>query len=106
MNNTLSTPQKQSDELYSYERWRERFLNGVLRGSCILGLVAIILYLFTPSTVVFKLLAVLTYAILVLVTWFTRLPYFIRAGVFYFFCSLLVLLRSSIMALQMLRYFF
>lgn len=82
MNNTLSTPQKQSDELYSYERWRERFLNGVLRGSCILGLVAIILYLFTPSTVVFKLLAVLTYAILVLVTWFTRLPYFIRAGVF------------------------
>jgi GAF domain-containing protein len=82
MNNTFPTPQKQSDELYSYERWRERFLDGVLRGSCILGLIAIVLYLFTPSTVVFKLLAILTYAILVAVTWFNRLPYFIRAGVF------------------------
>jgi GAF domain-containing protein len=82
MNDIFSTPQKQSDEVYSYERWRERFLNIVLRGSCILGLVAILLYLLTPSTVTIKLLAVLTYAILVAVTWFTSLPYFIRAGVF------------------------
>lgn len=82
MNARLPSSSKQSDELYSYERWRERFLESVLRGSCLLGLVAIFVYLFTPSTVVFKLLAVLAYAILVLVTWFTSLPYFIRAGVF------------------------
>jgi len=82
MNNTFPSPQKQNDEGYSYERWRERFLNGVLRGSCILGLIAIILYLFTPTTNVFRLLAILTWATLVAVTWFTRLPYFIRAGVF------------------------
>lgn len=82
MNNTSPTPQKQSDELYSYDRWRERFLNGVLQGSCVLGLVAIILYFFTPSTVVYKFLAVMTYAILVAVTFFTRLPYVIRSGVF------------------------
>jgi GAF domain-containing protein len=82
MNNTFPAPQKQGDEHYSYERWRERFLGIVLRGSCILGLVAIVLYLFTPSTILYKLLAILTYAILVSVTFFTRLPYFIRAGVF------------------------
>jgi GAF domain-containing protein len=82
MNNTFPAPQNQSDELYSVERWRERFLGVVLRGSCILGFVAIVLYLFTPSTLLFKILAVLTYATLVSVTFFTTLPYFIRAGVF------------------------
>lgn len=82
MINTFSSPQKQSAELYSYSRWRERFLKAILQGSCFLGLFAIVLYLFTPATVVTKLLAVMTYGILVLVTFLTRLPYFIRAGVF------------------------
>lgn len=82
MNNTIPSPQKQSGELYSYSRWRERFLNIVLRGSCILGLIAIVLYLFSPSTPTVKLLAIMSYGILVLVTFLTRLPYFVRAIVF------------------------
>ena len=82
MNNPPSSQQAQSAELYSYTSWRERFLKIVLQGSCILGLVAIILYLFTPSTNGIKLLAVMTYGVLVLVTVLTNLPYLIRAGVF------------------------
>ncbi|MGZ9234896.1 MAG: GAF domain-containing protein [Anaerolineales bacterium] len=71
-------------EQYAYDRWRERFLKVVLEGSCILGLIAIVFYLLTPSTAAVKLLAVLTYGVLVLVTFLTRLPYPIRAGVFLF----------------------
>jgi len=83
MNNpSPSLPTRSSEEVFSYEHWRERFLTAVLQGSCILGFVAIILYLFTPSTAAFKILAVLTYGILVLVTLFTNLSYRIRAGVF------------------------
>jgi len=83
MNNPSPSWQtRSSEEVYSYERWREAFLKAVLQGSCILGFVAIVLYLFTPSTAAFKLLAVLTYGVLVLVTLFTHLSYRIRAGVF------------------------
>jgi GAF domain-containing protein len=77
--------QSSQDELFSYEKWRERFLQVVLRGSCILGAIAITLYLFSPSTtVLYKVLAVSTWAILVLVTVLDRLPYRFRAGVFLF----------------------
>jgi GAF domain-containing protein len=65
-------------------QWRERFLNVLLQGLCILGLVAVVLYLLTPSSVIYKVLAVATYGILVLVTLFTRLSYLVRAGVFLF----------------------
>jgi GAF domain-containing protein len=84
MNNPFPAPQKQSDELYSFERWRERFLGVILRGSCILGFGALVLYLFTPSTALFKFVAVLAYAILVSVTFLITLPYFIRASMFLF----------------------
>jgi len=76
--------QTYQDEFFSYEQWRERFLGVVLRGSCILGLIAIILYLFGPSIGLYKVLAVITYGILVLVTLFTKLPYGLRASVFLF----------------------
>src|SRR5215212_10534207 len=82
MNNPSPSLQTQSGDHFSYENWRERFLKVVLQGSCILGAVAIVLYLFTPSTVVFKVLAVLTYGILVLVTLFFNLSYRVRASVF------------------------
>ncbi|HLO17260.1 MAG TPA: GAF domain-containing protein, partial [Anaerolineales bacterium] len=82
MNNSSPSPQTQVGERFSYERWREGFLKAVLRGSCILGAIAIVLYLLTPSSVAFKVLAVLTYGILVLVALFTNLPYPIRALVF------------------------
>ena len=84
MSNTSPSPQTNSSELFSYKQWRERFLRVVLKGSCILGLAAIVLYLFSPSMVVYKVLAVMTYGILVLVTLFTKLPYRLRASVFLF----------------------
>jgi GAF domain-containing protein len=84
MRNTTPSPGQSSSEFFSYEQWRERFLRVVLQGSCILGFVAIVLYLFTPSSPLYKVLAVATYGILVLVTLFTSLSYKIRASVFLF----------------------
>ena len=84
MKDFSSSPQNLGSELFSYEQWRERFLKVILQGSCILGFMAIVLYLFTPSSPLYKVLAVATYGILVLVTLFTRLSYNIRAGVFLF----------------------
>jgi GAF domain-containing protein len=82
MKNPSPFSQAPRGEQFSYEHWRERFLKVVLRGSCILGFIAIILYLFTPSIAVFKVLAVLAYGILVFATFFAGLPYQLRAGVF------------------------
>jgi GAF domain-containing protein len=82
MKNLSPTSQNQAHEQFSYENWRERFLKVVLQGSCILGFVAIALYLFSPSTIAFKILAVLTYGVLVLATLFADLSFRIRAGIF------------------------
>ena len=82
MSNMPITPQTPGTELFSYEQWRERFLKVVLQGSCILGFIAIGLYLFSPSTPIYKVLAILTYGILVLITVFPTLPYRLRAGIF------------------------
>jgi GAF domain-containing protein len=84
MKDLSPSPPQSGSEFFSYEQWRERFLRVVLQGACILGFIAIALYLFTPSSPLYKLLAVATYGILVLVTLFTRLSYNIRAGVFLF----------------------
>jgi len=84
MNNRPSSMLTPKDELFSYEQWRERFLRVVLRGSCILGFMAILLYLlFGPSTL-YKVLAVLTYGVLVAVTLLEKVHYRIRASVFLF----------------------
>ena len=71
-------------EIFSYEQWRERFLKVVLRGACVLGFIAIVLYVLSSSTTLYKVLAVITYGILVLVTLLDKLQYRIRAGVFLF----------------------
>ena len=84
MKDFSSSPQQSGGEFFSYELWRERFLRVVLQGSCILGFIAIMLYLFTPSSPLYKIMAVATYGILILVTLFTRLSYNIRASVFLF----------------------
>ena len=84
MKNTIPSPQSAGSEFFSYEQWRERFLSVVLQGSCILGFVAIVLYLFTPSSTLYKVLAIVTYGVLVLVTLFSRLSYNSRAGMFLF----------------------
>ena len=82
MRNIPPSSQQSGTVFFSYEQWRERFLNVVLQASCVLGFVAIVLYLFTPSSALYKVLAVATYGVLVLVTAFSRLSYNIRAGVF------------------------
>lgn len=84
MKDLSPSPQNSAAEVFSYEQWRGRFLKVILQGSCILGFIAIVLYLFTPSSPLYKVLAVATYGILVLVTLFTSLSYNIRAGVFLF----------------------
>lgn len=82
MNNPSASQRNSGSDVYSYSQWRERFLRVVLRGSCVLGFIAVALYLFTPSSPTVKLLAALLYGILIFVTFFSRLPYIIRAGVF------------------------
>jgi GAF domain-containing protein len=84
MRNTTPSPRYSDREFFSYEHWRERFLKVVLQGACILGFVAIVLYLLSPSSPMYKILAVGTYGLLVLVTLFTDLSYKVRAGVFIF----------------------
>jgi GAF domain-containing protein len=80
-----SSPQTSRDEFFSYEQWRERFLLIVLRGSCVLGAIAILLYLINPLAIIlYKVLAAAIYVILILVTVFDNLPYRFRAGVFLF----------------------
>ena len=85
MNHPPTSPQLQSAEFFSYEKWRERFLNVILQGSCILGFIAIVLYLFTSAIPVYKVLAVAMYGALVLLTVWTRLAYRLRAGIFLLF---------------------
>ena len=82
MNALSHSPQIAASERFSYIRWQERFLKVVLQGSCVLGFIAVVLYLFTPSIVAYKVLAAMTYGILVLVTLFERLPYWMKAGTF------------------------
>ncbi len=84
MRNTAPSPGNTGGEFFSYEQWRERFLKVVLQGSCILGFAAIALYLFTPASPLYKILAIATYGVLVLVTLFTSVSYNIRASVFLF----------------------
>ena len=82
MSNDPSSPQATQAEFFSYQEWRERFLNVVLRGSSLLGFIAIIFYLFSSATTLYKVLAGMSFGILVLVTLLNKLQYRIRAGVF------------------------
>lgn len=84
MSNITPSPGNSGGEFFSYEQWRGRFLKVILQGSCILGFAAIALYLLTPASPLYKILAIATYGILVLVTLFTNLSYNVRAGVFLF----------------------
>lgn len=84
MNQSPTTPAPQSSELFSYELWRERFLKVILQGACVLGFFAIVLYFFTPSPALYKLLAVLFYGILIAITFLPRFSYSVKAGIFLF----------------------
>lgn len=81
MNRPPSSQQTHSPELHSHASWRERFLKIVLLSSCGLGLIILGYYLSIPSTGI-RLLAIMIYVVLILVTVLTNLPYPIRAGVF------------------------
>jgi GAF domain-containing protein len=83
MNKPPSSQQFQGTDSYSITSWRERFIKVILRGSCFVGLLAIIFYLIDPSNIgINKLLAVTAWGVLVLITVLKSLQYFIRAGVF------------------------
>ena len=82
MNRMHPPIETQAAELFSYRLWRERFLKVVLQGACVLGFIAVVLYFFTPSVPLYKALAVVSYAVLLLLTFVPRLPYIVRAGAF------------------------
>lgn len=84
MSKLPTSPLDPTRELFSYQQWRERFLAVVLQSSCVVGFIAIGLYLFSPSIPLYKVLAVLTYGVLVLITVLRSLPYRLRAGIFLF----------------------
>jgi GAF domain-containing protein len=82
MNRMPPLVETQAGELFSYRLWRERFLKVVLQGACVLGFFAVVLYFFTPSVPLYKALAVVSYGVLLLLTFVPRLPYMVRAGAF------------------------
>lgn len=82
MNRMYPPVETQAAELFSYRLWRERFLKVVLQGACVLGFIAVVLYFFTPSVPLYKALAVVSYGVLLLLTFVPRLPYIVRAGAF------------------------
>ncbi|MDQ2692699.1 MAG: GAF domain-containing protein, partial [Chloroflexota bacterium] len=84
MSNLSVLPQSESAGAPSYANWRERFLLRVLQGTSALGLLGIILYILTPSSLGLKLVAIFMYGLLVLVTWSRSLPYMLRAGILLF----------------------
>ncbi|RPH62900.1 MAG: GAF domain-containing protein [Chloroflexi bacterium] len=67
---------------FSYEKWRQRFLQIVLWGAAIAGLAAVLSTLGETNLGV-KIAYFVAYGILLLVT-FTRLPYWLKASVFLF----------------------
>ena len=82
MSTTHASLQNPASEVSSYGAWRERFLQTVLQAASILGFVALILHLFSPVALLWKVVAVLGYAILVTVTWSSQVAYALRAGTF------------------------
>ncbi|HEX2994103.1 MAG TPA: GAF domain-containing protein [Anaerolineales bacterium] len=97
MNNPFSSQQTSGAEPYSHTGWRERFIKIVLLGSSILGLFLVIYYLAT-APIGIKLLAVMIYGMLLLITALNSLPYIVRAGVFlllFYFVSFVSLLERG-----------
>src|SRR6476660_2766580 len=82
-NHPLSLPTNR-EEFLSYTQNHDDFLPIVLRASCPIGLIAIVLYLFSSATILYTVLAIVTYGILIAVMLLDKLPYRIRAGVFLF----------------------
>lgn len=77
-----SSQEIQGKEIYTATSWRERFIKSILLGSSVVGSIAMIVYLFTSPTIWLRLLAIVGWGILVLLTALTHLPYFVRAGTF------------------------
>lgn len=82
MNTPYTPPPEPRGEVSFDTGWRERLLNIVLGSSSLLGSIILILFLLSPAATVMKLVALLLYGLLVLVTVMSRLPYGVRAAVF------------------------
>lgn len=83
MNRT--SPSQGSHTIYSYTQWREHFLDVVLRGTCVIGLISVVLYIFTPANLAMKALAVLMYGTLIVITFAKWIPNYVKSSVFLIF---------------------
>ncbi len=89
-NNVANAPISDPPELpiedagFVYSRWRENFLNPILLGSAILGLIALIPGILTTNDPIIIGVYISVYAALLIVVIFNKLPYWLRTGVFLF----------------------
>ncbi len=79
----------------AYENWRERFVRPMLLGALAFGLVALILALTTNQGVVQNAVFILSYLVLMCVT-FLQFPYWVRIGAFLLIVYALRLKRVDI----------
>jgi GAF domain-containing protein len=70
------------DEVLSDSDWRHRLLMVLLGGSSLLGSLILVTFLLGPAAIGMKLLTLVLYGLLVLVTMARRLPYQVRSAVF------------------------
>ena len=81
--NTSTAPVIRSEELFSVEKWRERFLRTIQIGAAIFGLIALVPNVLTAPNSIFIAIYISAYMTL-LVTVFAPLQYNIRAGAILF----------------------
>ncbi len=78
----ITSPSKDKDNRnFSFQSWRVRFLNLILRGAVVFGLVALIPTLLTNTDPIFFVIYGIAYTALLAIT-FIPLPYLLRAWTF------------------------
>ena len=72
-------PREQAPEI-SYARWRNRFLQSLLVGACLFGLLAVPPAVMGSANLAFSIIYVAAYLVLIATT-VVRLPYWVKAGI-------------------------
>jgi GAF domain-containing protein len=78
---SMLNPEQINNIRFDYQRWRERFLRVILYVSASMGLIAILLYIFTSGNLIYDITACVMYFILLFFT-FLKMPHIVRAGFF------------------------
>ena len=73
-------PREQAPAEISYARWRNRFLQSLLVGACVFGLLAVVPAVMGSANLAFSVIYVSAYLVLVATT-VIRLPYWVKAGI-------------------------